>query len=83
MYSPNNPEADPTRHPCEGGIPAAAPSIPAAPSFPGMDALIRLDEVTKRYDSDAAPAVDGVSMRIAPGEAIAVMGPSAAGNRRC
>jgi len=39
-----------------------------------MDALIRLDEVTKRHDSDAAPAVDGVSMQIAPGEAVAVMG---------
>ncbi len=40
-----------------------------------MDALIRLDEVTKRYDSAAAPAVDGVSMQIAAGEAVAVMGP--------
>jgi putative ABC transport system ATP-binding protein len=44
-----------------------------------MDALIRLDEVTKRYDSDVAPAVDGVSMQIAPGEAVAVMGPSGSG----
>jgi putative ABC transport system ATP-binding protein len=47
--------------------------------LPGIDALIRLDEVTKRYDSDAAPAVDGVSMRIAPGEAVAVMGASGSG----
>jgi putative ABC transport system ATP-binding protein len=44
-----------------------------------MDALIRLDQVTKRYDSGAAPAVDGVSIQIAPGEAVAVMGPSGSG----
>jgi len=44
-----------------------------------MDALIRLGEVTKRYDSDAAPAVDGVSLHIAAGESVAVMGPSGSG----
>jgi putative ABC transport system ATP-binding protein len=44
-----------------------------------MDALIRLEGVTKRYSSDAAPAMDGVSMEIWPGESVAVMGPSGSG----
>ena len=52
---------------------------PREGTLPGMDALIRPDEVTKRYDCDAAPAVHGVSMQIAPDEPVAVMGPSGRG----
>jgi putative ABC transport system ATP-binding protein len=44
-----------------------------------MDALIQLDAVTKRYDSGARPALDSVSLTIASGEAVAVMGPSGSG----
>jgi putative ABC transport system ATP-binding protein len=44
-----------------------------------MDALVRISQVTKRYDSDGQPAVDGVSLDLAPGEAVAVMGPSGSG----
>src|SRR5215469_3988123 len=49
---------------------------PGGPSLPCMDALIKLEEVTKPYGSDAAPAAGGVSLRIAPGESVAVTGPS-------
>jgi putative ABC transport system ATP-binding protein len=44
-----------------------------------MDSLIELDEVTKRYAGDVASAVDRVSLRVAAGEAVAVMGPSGSG----
>jgi putative ABC transport system ATP-binding protein len=44
-----------------------------------MDALIQLSDVTKRYENDGHPAVDGVSLTVAPGEALAVMGPSGSG----
>jgi putative ABC transport system ATP-binding protein len=41
--------------------------------------LIRLDGVTKRYDHAAAPAVADVSLTVAAGEAVAIMGPSGSG----
>jgi putative ABC transport system ATP-binding protein len=44
-----------------------------------MDALIQLSDVTKRYDSAGQPALDQVQLRVAPGEAVAVMGPSGSG----
>jgi putative ABC transport system ATP-binding protein len=42
-------------------------------------AVIELAEVTKRYSSDGQPAVDRVSLLVAAGEAVAVMGPSGSG----
>jgi putative ABC transport system ATP-binding protein len=44
-----------------------------------MDTLISLSEVTKRYDNGGQPAVDDVSLEVAAGEAIAIMGPSGSG----
>ena len=44
-----------------------------------MDALVNINDVTKRYDGAGQPAVDGVTLEIAPGEALAVMGPSGSG----
>jgi putative ABC transport system ATP-binding protein len=44
-----------------------------------MDALIQLENVTKRYDDRAAPAVADVSLEVAAGEAVAIMGPSGSG----
>jgi putative ABC transport system ATP-binding protein len=44
-----------------------------------MDALVQLSDLTKRYVTGGAPALDQVSLQIAPGEAVAVMGPSGSG----
>jgi putative ABC transport system ATP-binding protein len=42
-------------------------------------ALIELCEVTKRYAGGGVPALDQVSVQVAAGEAVAVMGPSGSG----
>ncbi len=44
-----------------------------------MDTLVQLENVTKRYDGGAAPAVDGVTLAVGAGEAVAIMGPSGSG----
>jgi putative ABC transport system ATP-binding protein len=44
-----------------------------------VDALIQLSEVTKRYVAGSVPALDHVSLDVAAGEAVAVMGPSGSG----
>jgi putative ABC transport system ATP-binding protein len=44
-----------------------------------MDTLVQLTDVTKRYDSNAAPAVANVTMAVAQGEAVSIMGPSGSG----
>jgi putative ABC transport system ATP-binding protein len=44
-----------------------------------MDALIRLDDVTKRYGGAGRAALDGIGFGVAAGEAVAIMGPSGSG----
>jgi putative ABC transport system ATP-binding protein len=44
-----------------------------------VEALIELCEVTKRYAAGAVAALDRVSVGVAAGEAVAVMGPSGSG----
>jgi putative ABC transport system ATP-binding protein len=44
-----------------------------------MDTLVRLTDVSKSYDNDSVPAVAHVSMEVARGESLAVMGPSGSG----
>ena len=44
-----------------------------------MDALIRLDDVTKRYGGAGRAALDGIGLTVAAGEAVAIMGPSGSG----
>jgi putative ABC transport system ATP-binding protein len=44
-----------------------------------MDVLIQLSDVSKRYDNGGAFAVEDVSLAVAAGEAVAVMGPSGSG----
>ena len=44
-----------------------------------MDALVQVSEVTKRYQGGGQPALDRVTLTVAAGEAVAVMGPSGSG----
>jgi putative ABC transport system ATP-binding protein len=45
----------------------------------GADALVSVSQVAKRYGGAGQPALDGVNLEVARGEAVAVMGPSGSG----
>src|ERR1700753_3933553 len=52
---------------------------PTVPSVTGMSDLISLTGVSKIYDTTGPPALDGVDLTVAAGDAGAVMGPSGSG----
>ena len=53
------------------------PAIPVA--FPTGPLEVALEGVRARYDPDEPPALDGLTLRLAPGERVALVGPSGAG----
>ena len=59
--------------------PAPDPSEPQRPTPPGRDAPLVLDRATATYPGSAAPAVHDLSLTLAPGQRIAVVGRSGAG----
>jgi putative ABC transport system ATP-binding protein len=44
-----------------------------------MEALVQLDNVTKKYDGGESAALSAISLSVAHGEAVAIMGPSGSG----
>ena len=62
--------------------PTSVPEVPAGQEVPVPERLrggVELRDVTFRYSPDAAPALDDVSLVVAPGETMALVGATGAG----
>jgi ATP-binding cassette, subfamily C, bacterial CydD len=59
--------------------PPAPPQAPAQLPPDPAQPLLRLDRVSLRYDPGGPPALDDLTLSVAPGERIAVVGPSGSG----
>ena len=55
------------------------PDPPGAPDFSGLAGEIVFEAVSFRYKSASAPIYDGFDLRIAPGERLALVGPTGSG----
>ena len=60
----------------DSAAPVAAPSSDAS-AISGVS--IHLEDVTKRYPGNAAPAVDAIDLEVAAGEVVMLVGPSGCG----
>ncbi|BBB02264.1 putative ABC transporter ATP-binding protein [Actinacidiphila reveromycinica] len=80
LAAPEEPEiAEPERPEPERPGPAASTPLPSPVPPPATTArTVRLEEVSFRYDPDT-PLIEGLSLEAAPGETVAIVGPTGAG----
>ncbi len=58
---------------------AAIADLPAPRPIPAWPFALALEDVSARYPGQDRPALDGFTLRLAPGERVALLGPSGAG----